>query len=887
MEQNIVEDLVIPEVPKVIPNQEMYVYVPAATYENKGIANFDSNTLTVSNGKVSVKISFVDGKIDDRIVQVIGQNLDKVISQKAMTDLLEEKASKNELESVTISSSEPTKKVINDIWVNFDGEVRVYNGSEWVLKLNMVTSNELTNELEIIRSLLNNKASVSNIVDINNKIPPQASINNKLADKAFVNSSIATATATFQGTYTDIADLPTEGVDLNDYAFVSGVEDGNAYYDRYKYTGSEWKKEYRLNNSSFTAEQWAAINSGITNGKIAEIDSLILGLSTSKADKDSVYTKNETLIIIDDEISQGLDALGAEQVVNKTTAIYADSTDTQYPSAKAVYTLTNGIDKKVDENTKDINSLKAIVSNTVVTDTEVSDKYYTRKTADSLSVIDGAQTRVNKISGNTISSKNLIPYPYAFTTSTSGGLNYTVNANGSITVNGTTAAAYSGVVFKRIYLPAGTYTISGYNGNIIVTARKYNNSTGKYDSWIDSKANRDQTGTLTEYTKVEVQLFYEIGTGVSINTTVYPMLNEGSTVLPYYQYFSGLKNAGFKSILSTGKNLVNTDGLFRVGKVYNGLTCSQNADGTYKLSGTATNYECYGVKIPCIIPKGSTIYFTPFYNITTSAEADTKYKVIGLVLYDKDNKFVQQWNSNIYSGVTATHNTIALKDIAKVGFVWRIEGATGLPVTIDNIKFMLSYENTNVYEPYKSDGIACASNLELAEFDYAVPSENKVYRQSETITFDGTESGWQVDDSHGYSNMFRYVGYASDKIPFTDPSSVNAISNKYPSARRSESWANKSSFVTSSFINRITIRDTSVSTLAEFKEKLVAWASEGKPLTVTYKKQSTVTEDVLFDKADYTAYLNGSESVMQGDNNTGDYGEECTVDQNYYVKNEV
>ena len=67
---------------------------------------------------------------------------------------------------------------------------------------------------------------------------------------------------------------------------------------------------------------------------------------------------------------------------------------------------------------------------------------------------------------------------------------------------------------------------------------------------------------------------------------------------------------------------------------------------------------------------------------------------------------------------------------------------------------------------------------------------------------------------------------------------------------------------------------------------MVAWASEEKPLTVTYKTTTTKSENVSFDKADYTAYLNGSESVMQGDN-IGDYGEECTVDQNFYVKNEV
>ena len=771
--------------------------------------------------------------------------------------------------SVTISDSEPTETVKGDVWVNFNGEVKVYNGSAWEKKLDIVTSNELETQVSNINTILNYKASYDDLLNITSKIPAEASINNKLADKEFVNSSIATNTATFQGTYTDIADLPTVGVDLNDYAFVSGVEDGNAYYDRYKYTGSEWKKEYRLNNSSFTAEQWAAINSGITSGKISEINNLIVGLSFSKADKDSVYTKNETLNKIDEKVSQGLDALGAEQVVNKTTAISADSTDTQYPSAKAVYTLTNAIEKKVDENTKDINSLKAIVSNTVVTDTEVSDKYHTRKTADSLSIIDGAQTKVNKISGNTISSKNLIPYPYAFTTSTSNGLNYTVNANGSITVNGTTTAAYAGIGLKIFYLPAGTYTISGYNGNIKIVAIKYN-SAGQEESWIDSTSSYNQTGTLTEYTKVRVQLFYDVGTGVNINTTVYPMLNEGSTALQYVPYFSGLKNAGFKSILSTGKNLVNTDGLFSVGKVYNGLTCSQNADGTYKLSGTMVNqhYWYSEKRIPCYIPQGATIYFTPYFDITTTASGETK--VIGIVLRNKYG-LVKQWNSGITSGTTTSY--VIDKDVTDVAFVWNISGSTGLAVTIDNIKFMLSYENTNVFEPYKSDGIACESNLELAEFDYVVPSENKVYRQSATITFDGSsDESWTV---YTYSSTGKIV-FLSTGI-YHAP--ITQISDGIVANVSGVKWAstniNSSIELPSSSVGNVTTEGDLRTYLATHN------------LVVTYKKNIVTTENVSFDKADYTAYLNGSESVMQGDNNTGDYGEECTVDQNFYVKNEV
>lgn len=807
-----------------------------------------------------IKHAFIDpitGKTGS-IVSVINRLIDNINAEPG---------------SVTISNIEPTEKVTGDVWVNSNGEVSVYNGSAWEKKLDIVTSGELETQVSNINSALNNKASIANIVDINNKIPAQASINNKLADKAFVNSSVSTATATFQGTYTNIADLPTEGVDLNDYAFVSGVEDGNAYYDRYKYTGSEWKKEYRLNNSSFTAEQWAAINSGITSGKISEINNLIVGLSFTKADKDSVYTKNETLNKIDEKVSQGLDALGAEQVVNKTAAISADSTDTQYPSAKAVYTLTNAIEKKVDENTKDINSLKAIVSNTVVTDTEVSDKYHTRKTGDSLSIIDGAQTKVNKISGNTISSKNLIPYPYLFTTSTSNGLTFTSNTDGSIKVNGTTTKKNFGVpITSYFYLPTGTYKISGYNG-ITITVRKYaSTSDQEGTSWIDSTATINQTGTLTETTLIRVQLWCTADVGTTFNFTMFPMLNEGSTALPYYQYFSGLKNAGFKSILSTGKNLVNTDGLFSVGAGYVGLTCSKNADGTYKLDGTATASFCYGVdrtSTACYIPQGATIYFTPYYDITTTATGS--YKLIGIALYDKDGGLVKQWNSGISSGTVTSF--VVTRDVAKVAFVWNISGSAGLAVTIDNIKFMLSYENTNVFEPYKSDGIACESNIELAEFDYAVPSENKVYRQSATITFDGSsDESWTV---YTYSSTGKIVFLSTSLQHGSITQASDGIVANVSGVVWASTYTNSSIEIPSSSVGNVT-------TEGDLRTYLAT-----NNLVVTYKGTTVTTEDVSFDKADYTAYLNGSESVMQGDNNIGDYGEECTVDQNFYVKNEV
>lgn len=106
-------------------------------------------------------------------------------------------------------------------------------------------------------------------------IPSQATPSNKLADKEFVNSSIATNTATFRGTYTSTDDFPTSGVDDNDYVYLkvmSTVDPTQVErYDKYKWSESAFAFEYSLNNSSFTAAQWAAINSGMTSGDAALI----------------------------------------------------------------------------------------------------------------------------------------------------------------------------------------------------------------------------------------------------------------------------------------------------------------------------------------------------------------------------------------------------------------------------------------------------------------------------------------------------------------------------------------------------------------------------------------------------------------------------------------
>jgi len=152
------------------------------------------------------------------------------------------------------------------------------------------------------------------ITTIDGKIPVAASDQNQLADKAFVNSSIATATANYKGSYNEVTDLHLQtdatraaiatalgstitGADNNDYCYVQiptadATPTQIARVERYKYNGSAWAFEYELNNSGFTAEQWAALNSGITSGLVTKLSALptMADLTTLLAGKQDVIS---------------------------------------------------------------------------------------------------------------------------------------------------------------------------------------------------------------------------------------------------------------------------------------------------------------------------------------------------------------------------------------------------------------------------------------------------------------------------------------------------------------------------------------------------------------------------------------------------------------------
>lgn len=138
---------------------------------------------------------------------------------------------------------------------------------------------------------------------------------------SYVNSSVATATATFLGNFTladlglsypatdsqigaaldsytwPIGSMPTN----NDYVYVeiqnpqtTGIDDR---VERFKFDGSNWLYEYTLNNSSFTAAEKAAIDSGIDSTKVTAYDAHVADttIHVTSTDKSTWNAKQDAI----------------------------------------------------------------------------------------------------------------------------------------------------------------------------------------------------------------------------------------------------------------------------------------------------------------------------------------------------------------------------------------------------------------------------------------------------------------------------------------------------------------------------------------------------------------------------------------------------------------
>ena len=486
----------------------------------------------------------------------------------------------------------------------------------------------------------------------------------------------------------------------------------------------------------------------------------------------------------------------------------------------------------------------------VVTVTTLEQAYTAREMADGENIVDGVQTTVKKIQGKTVATENLIPYPYTETTKTANGVTFTVNSDGSITVNGT---ATSDADFMLLRGP-----IQGYSESYFLSGCPSGGSDTTYYISENFTASKDTgNGVVLNNLPSDQVWRIVIKSGTTVNNLVFrPMLNEGTEAKPYSKWFAGLKNVFFKEIVSTGKNLIPFPYYNKSG-VINGITYTVNSDGSIFVNGTATANSSF-VLVSNISPirlDKSKKY------VLSGCPAGGGFESYRIFI---QNTTYQQGYSDMGNGVpfTAEYTDYYIFIIIEEG------------VTVNNLVFrpMLNHGASALpYEPYISDTLSVATPIELPEYDVAFPETGETKRQSNTLTFDGTEN-WTANTNYTAFSL----DLPSKGIAFT------SICSPYRSPKIT-AWNQLKDYEAQNGELVLLIKDSTYSTVDEWKAHLAELAAAGNPLTITYKTAEATSETTPFNKSKYIAWKNGSETIEQGTEDNSEYGAENTVKQDYFT----
>lgn len=132
-------------------------------------------------------------------------------------------------------------------------------------------------------------------------------------------------------------------------------------------------------------------------------------------------------------------------------------------------------------------------------------------------------------------SRNLLPYPYYESNKTVSGVSFVDNGDGSVTANGTaTETAYFNFVVKAdpLSIGAGTYIVS--------CEGTYNSANAYVAIYSADGKNLGNSSSQRPFSVTDGQSIYvyiRVAQGATLDGKVFrPMLNEGSTALPYEPY---------------------------------------------------------------------------------------------------------------------------------------------------------------------------------------------------------------------------------------------------------------------------------------------------------------------------------------------------------------
>lgn len=361
--------------------------------------------------------------------------------------------------------------------------------------------------------------------------------------------------------------------------------------------------------------------------------------------------------------------------------------------------------------------------------------------------VDGASEQ------QTTTGKNLFDYT---TVRSASGLTTTINTDGSITTKGTPTIDYIKLVLEKDYndklVDGETYTISqdvaGYIYLQIYAVPKDGGSTIYYAS-SNSQTRKEFSFTVDKSIydyKASLQSGLLADVGENINFTAKFQLEKGSKATSYEPYTGGqpspnpdypqeITTLTFDKITRCGKNLIPYP-YTNTSKVYNGITFTDNGDGSITANGTATG-DAYFDVMGNAINKYKLVgnYITGgnkdiSINVTTKNE-EGNYIVLGTSWNDSDSVAI---NKSVY-------------DIGYIGL--RI--ASGTTVNNVTVRPMMTMEPDTDYEPYQATEYAIdLQGNEMVELPNGVKDELMI-------------------DKYGNVSLIKNVG----KVVYTNSNNFN------------------------------------------------------------------------------------------------------------------
>ena len=291
--------------------------------------------------------------------------------------------------------------------------------------------------------------------------------------------------------------------------------------------------------------------------------------------------------------------------------------------------------------------------------------------------------------GNTVTGKNLLPYPYHESTKTVNGITFTDNGDGSVTVSGT-ATEYVAFNFVQALpcRPNQAYTVvkNSVDVNNVSFVFCDVNENGKITRETVSTT-REKTFTVTTLASTAyIKLLMKRQNNAECTGTVKPTLELGTTATeyePYTESYVGDKTLVSDNtykykipIVNSGKNLIPYP-YHQTTKTENGITFTDNGDGTITVNGTATADTWFILQ--SYAPLNGT------YTLSGCQNGSKTTYILGLGTSD---------NADVGNGVTAT---ITRKSNI---FIKVCSGAI-----LDNVVFKPQLElgtTATEYEPYRA-----------------------------------------------------------------------------------------------------------------------------------------------------------------------------------------